>query len=94
MNNNRTTLEIIAPTVDEAIEKGLTELGMKREEVDIEVLDEGSRGLFGLGSRHSRIRLTVKGLEAPPQAESSQVEIVSVIQETTVPVPEESAEPR
>lgn len=67
MNNNRTTLEIIAPTVEEAVEKGMAELGMQREDVDIEVLDEGSRGLFGLGARQARIRLAVKSLEAPEQ---------------------------
>jgi spoIIIJ-associated protein len=58
----RTTLEKIAPTVDEAITEGLTELGLTAEAVDLEVLDSGSRGLFGVGSRQARIRLTVKTL--------------------------------
>ena len=53
------TLEVIAPTVDEAIEKGLLDLGVSREAVDVEVLDEGTKGLFGLGNRDARIRLTV-----------------------------------
>ena len=57
---SRATLEIIAPTVEEAIEKGLNELNMRREDVDIEVLDEGSKGLFGFGNRQVRIRLTLK----------------------------------
>ena len=52
----RATLEIIAPSVEEAIEKGLTELGLKREDVDVEILDEGKQGLFGLGGRQSRLR--------------------------------------
>jgi spoIIIJ-associated protein len=56
----RTTLELIAPSVDEAIQNGLAELGLPRAEVDIEILDEGTRGLFGLGVRHARVRLTVK----------------------------------
>ncbi|MFN2216672.1 MAG: RNA-binding cell elongation regulator Jag/EloR [Anaerolineales bacterium] len=60
MNNKQTTLEIIAPTVEDAVEKGLGELMMTREEVDVEVLDEGSRGLFGLGTRQVRIRISVK----------------------------------
>jgi spoIIIJ-associated protein len=60
MNNNRTTLEMIASTTEEAILNGLAELGLSRDAVEIEVLDEGSRGLFGLGSRHARVRLTVK----------------------------------
>ena len=36
----RATLEIIAPSVDEAVEKGLAELGLRREDVEIEILDE------------------------------------------------------
>lgn len=59
MNKKRTQLEIIAPSVEEAIEQGLQDLGLPREAVDIEILDEGSRGLFGLGSRQSRVRLTI-----------------------------------
>ena len=58
--NERTTLEKIAPTVDEAVSQGLTELGLTAEAVDVEVLDNGSRGLFGVGSRQARVRLTVK----------------------------------
>lgn len=58
--NERTTLEKIAPTVDEAVAEGLTELGLTTEAVDVEVLDGGSRGIFGVGSRQARVRLTVK----------------------------------
>jgi len=60
MSLQRTTIEIIAPTINEAIENGLTELGLPREEVEIEILDEGSRGLFGLGAHQARVRLIVK----------------------------------
>jgi spoIIIJ-associated protein len=60
MKEKRATLEVIAPTVDEAVAKGLSDLGLPEEMVDVEILDQGSRGLFGLGSRHARIRLAVK----------------------------------
>lgn len=63
MSEQRATLEVIAPTVEEATAKGIAELGMREEDVDIEILDEGSRGLMGLGSRQARVRLTVKGKE-------------------------------
>ena len=54
MSQEKTTLEIIAPSIEEAVAKGLSQLGLPREAVDIEVLDAGSRGLFGLGSRQAR----------------------------------------
>ena len=60
MNLQRATIEIIAPTINDAIEKGLAELGLTRDAVDIEILDEGSRGLFGLGAHQARVRLVVK----------------------------------
>lgn len=59
MTDKRATLEAIAPSVEEAIDKGLAELGLPAEAVEVEILDQGSRGLFGLGSRQARIRLTV-----------------------------------
>ncbi len=57
-----TTLEIIAPTVEEALEQGLTQLGLTADAVSVEVLDSGSKGLFGLGGRQVRVRLTVNPL--------------------------------
>lgn len=60
MNERRASLEVIAPSIEEAIEKGLADLGLPAEAVEIEVLDSGSRGLFGLGTRQARIRLSIR----------------------------------
>jgi spoIIIJ-associated protein len=50
-----------AKNIDEAIECGLTHLGVSISDVSIEILDEGAKGLFGLfGSKTARVRLTVK----------------------------------
>ena len=74
MNDKRTNLEIIAPTVDEAIQEGLADLGLSRDAVEIEVLDEGGKGLFGLGNRQARIRLTVVADEARAEIESAPID--------------------
>jgi spoIIIJ-associated protein len=71
MNSQHATIEIIAPTINEAIEKGLADLELTRDEVDIEILDEGSRGLFGLGSHQARVRLIVK--QNVPEASESVI---------------------
>lgn len=63
---HRTNLEVIAPTVHEAIEKGLAELGLEDTQVDVEVLDEGGTGFLGLGGRQARVRLIVKEGWATP----------------------------
>ena len=65
--NEKTTLEIIAPTVEEAIAQGLAQLGLPADAVSVEVLDAGTKGLFGLGRHQVRVRLTVVppgGMEA------------------------------
>jgi spoIIIJ-associated protein len=62
--------EFSARTQDEAVELGLQELGLSIADVEIQVLEEGSKGLFGLfGSRHVKIRMTVKDTEEDPLAD-------------------------
>jgi spoIIIJ-associated protein len=63
MADENTTLEMIAPTPEEAIEDALAQLGLTEDDVDVEILDSGSKGLLGLGGRQARVRLTVKGLK-------------------------------
>ena len=62
--------EFTGKTVDDAVEKGLKELGVEREEVEIRVLEEGKRKLFG--SIKARVEIGVKeteeSTEAPVQA--------------------------
>ncbi len=69
--NERTTLEIIAPTVEEALAQGLAQLGLPADAVSVEVLDSGNKGLFGLGGRQVRVRLTVNGPGGEPAVSSS-----------------------
>jgi len=52
-------VEIKAKTVDEAVEKALSELNTTKENVEIEILEE-SKGLFGLlGSKEVKVRVTL-----------------------------------
>ncbi len=69
----RTTLEVIAPSVEEALARGLEQLGVPKEMVDMEVLDEGSRGFLGIGSRQVRVRLSLKDAEESPVAPPAPV---------------------
>ncbi|NLW22023.1 MAG: protein jag [Tissierellia bacterium] len=50
----------MSKTVEEAIESALEELGVSRKDVEVEVLEEPSRGLFGLiGTKDAAVRVTV-----------------------------------
>lgn len=61
MPESRPSLEMIAPTVDEAVARGAAELGVTPDHLLVEVLDEGGHGVLGLGSRQARVRLTLLG---------------------------------
>jgi len=67
MSQQKREFEARAESVEEAIEIGLAALGMKRDEVTVEVLDEGSRGLLGIGSRNATVRLTAVNAPLPPE---------------------------
>lgn len=92
MNQKRTSLEVIAPSVDEAVEKGLDDLGIPRDAVEIEILDEGSRGLFGLGSRQARVRLTIKAARRPERPSVQKPEPAPVEEPRPQPAVEPQAE--
>ncbi len=65
--DQKTTLEIIAPTVEEAIAQGLAQLGLTADAVSVEVLDAGNKGFLGLGKPQVRVRLTVNPVGAVPE---------------------------
>ncbi|MCH5211848.1 MAG: protein jag [Oscillospiraceae bacterium] len=56
-----TSIEKRAKSVDEAIEEALNELGIKREEAEIEIIQEASKGFLGLGSKEAIVKVSVKG---------------------------------
>jgi len=97
--NARTTLEVIAPTVEEALAQGLAQLGLTADAVSVEVLDTGNKGLFGLGKPQVRIRLTVNpfGVEPDVRMESAVSESGSkasdLTQDKSAPVQQTEAQP-
>jgi spoIIIJ-associated protein len=80
------SVEVSGKTVDEAIDDALQELGLKRQQVEIEILTAGKPGLFGIGGEQARVRVTAleEGTARPaeePQvveAEGQDVEIAEV----------------
>src|SRR5690242_19085031 len=50
--------EFTGKTVDEAVAEGLKTLKLRPDQVDIEVLNKGSRGIFGIGSEPAQVHVT------------------------------------
>lgn len=89
MNNNRATLEVIAQSVEEAIEKGLSDLGLPRDAVDITVLDEGGSGILGIGSRQARVRISILGENEDQEAEETSAPVREKNEDQTLNLVEE-----
>ena len=66
-------LEISGKTVEEATERALQQLGVSRDQIEIEIVSKGKSGILGLGSEEARIVVTVKGAVAAPAAPSPEV---------------------
>jgi len=59
------SVETTASDIETAIELGLQQLGVSRESVIVEIVEEPSRGLLGIGARQARVRLTTAALPRP-----------------------------
>ncbi|MAT98948.1 MAG: hypothetical protein CL608_17530 [Anaerolineaceae bacterium] len=79
-------IEVRGADVEKAIESGLQKLGVGRSEVIIDVIDEGSRGLLGIGSREAVVRLV--SLASPEPAPKPKPAA-----KTAVPTPKQQPKP-
>ena len=84
------SVEVSAKSVDEAIDEALEELGLKRQQVEIEILTAGKPGLFGIGGEQARVRVTaLEEGTARPMAEPEEEDTARPMAEPAV----EGAEP-
>lgn len=98
-------IETKGSDVEAAIQAGLTKLGLSRDKVEIEVLDQGSKGLLGIGARSAQVRLTVPVVAEPviapvvpepksePKPEPKPSPIVSELDSVVPEAPEPEPEP-
>jgi len=62
-------IETTGASLDEAKDRALDRLGVAEDEVEIEVLEEGSRSMFGLKKTEARIRARVRPTSARPKVD-------------------------
>lgn len=100
MPNQNESLEVNAKTVAEAVERGLNQLGLTRDQVNIEIINEAKRSLFGFKSEEALVRLTPRSQaeDTLSAAEASSLDTgpadqrtFSDIDESTSPQPDEPA---
>jgi spoIIIJ-associated protein len=54
------SVEVEGGSIDEAIDRALSALRVPRDQVEIEILENSARGLFGLGSKRAKVRASVR----------------------------------
>ncbi len=64
-------------TVELAIASALEALGVTREEVEVEVIDQGKKGFLGFGAKEAEVTVTVLSVEQPsvPDSLNEKIEI-------------------
>lgn len=74
-------VEKTGKTVQEAIDLAIEELQCSRDNVDIEVIEEGTKGIFGLiGNKVARVKVTVK----ESNSEKAKEFLVSILEKMNV----------
>ena len=80
------SIEVSAKTLDDAITAALLQLGASSDQVNIEVLEEGSKGILGMFGRDAKVRATLKEDEepviSPTKALKKDVEVKEVLTAT------------
>lgn len=87
------TIKVTDTSVEKAIQKGLRQLGLSQDQVFVEIISEGKKGLFGFGQKDAMVALTPVVKEevveevSKPVVEAAQEVTVETVE--TVEVPEE-----
>lgn len=69
-------VEKTGKTVEDAVKAALAELGVSRDQAEVEVLEESKPSLLGLfGGRDAKVRVTVKEAEAPAAPEAAEAPV-------------------
>ena len=68
-------IDVTGKTEDEALRKGLEQLGMDRDDVSVSILERAKSGFLGIGASPARIRITY-GHEEAEVAAPAEVKII------------------
>ena len=66
------SMEFSGRNIDEAIFHGLNEMGLTIDEVDTEIVQRESKGLFGIGAKNAIVRLTEREVPVVPDFEAEK----------------------
>ena len=82
-------IDVTGKTEEEAVRKGLAQLGLERDDISVEILERAKSGFLGLGGNPARVRITYEGPEEPqeteeitvPQEEQPEAPVQQIVEE-------------
>lgn len=66
------SVEVSAKTVEDALAKALADLGLERDDVSVEIIERGKKGVFGIGAMDAVIRVSYEGPDEAPAAPKAE----------------------
>ena len=79
------TIKVSDVSVEKAIQKGLRQLGLPQDQVFVEIISEGKKGLFGFGQKNAEVELTPVATMVSEEVVEEVVEpVVETVEKTTV----------
>ena len=92
-------IDVTGKTEEEAVRKGLEQLGLERDDVSVEILERAKSGFLGLGGNPARVRLTygqdeVEEVEAAVPAEPAPAPVAEKQEKKDEPQIEKKPQPR
>lgn len=85
------SIEANGSTVEDAVQAGLEQLQVGRDQVEIKVVEEGSRGVLGIGARDAVVRLTFREEEPTPLPPTDAEDVEPEAEEELDPQAEQEA---
>ena len=88
-------IEVTGKNEDEAIARGLAQLGLDRDDVSVEILERGKTGFLGIGSVPAKVKLTYEVPdEQPPEPAPAPEPVVEKKPEPVKPAPAHKPQPK
>ncbi len=85
-------IEVTGKTKEEAIAKGLAQLGLDQDDVSVEILDLGKTGFLGIGSVPAKVKLSYEGPDEEPEVQPAPVVVEVPVKKEEAPA--KKAEPK
>jgi len=86
--NRSQSFEFAAKSVEDAVDEGLRQLGLSRDQIDVEVIEEGSRGILGIGATDALVRIKPR---TEPEGDEARTEEGPAVSEAMASESEEES---